>query len=124
MLLEDGTKLDVIEVADVDPAQLPEDDSSRLFIEANRWAYDSATNEVIRATDPLDGAPHSSVTIRLARPASLLAMKLRAAEARPRANEKKKASDSLDAYALLDRLDSDGALADGIAGAAAEKARV
>jgi hypothetical protein len=96
---------------------LPEDDSSRLFIEAHRWAYDSATNEVIRATDPLDGAPHTSVTIRLARAAALLPMKLRAAEARPRANEKKKASDSLDAYTLLDRLDSDGELADGIAGA-------
>lgn len=38
-------------------------------------------------------------------------MKLRAAEARPRANEKKKASDALDAYTLLDRLDADGDLA-------------
>ena len=44
-------------------------------------------------------------------------MKLRAAEARPRANEKKKASDALDAYTLLDRLDAVGALATIVAGA-------
>jgi hypothetical protein len=44
-------------------------------------------------------------------------MKLRAAEARPRNNEKKKASDSLDAYTLLDRLDTDGALATLVAAA-------
>ena len=44
-------------------------------------------------------------------------MKLRAAEARPRANEKKKASDALDAYTLLDRLDADGALATTVAAA-------
>lgn len=115
VVLEDGTKLDVIEVGDIEVAQLPEDDSSRLFIEAHRWAYDTASTETIRAEDPVTGALHSTVTIRMARPAALLPMKLRAAEARPRANEKKKASDSLDAYALLDRLDNGGALAAGIA---------
>jgi hypothetical protein len=117
VVLEDGTKLDVIEVGDLDPAQLPDDESNRLFIEAHRWAYDTATTETIRAVDPLTAALHSSVTIRMAQPAALLPMKLRAAEARPRANEKKKASDSLDAYSLLDRLDVDGALATGVAAA-------
>jgi hypothetical protein len=117
VLLEDGTKLDVIEVGDVDPAQLPDDESSRLFIEAHRWAYDTATTVTMRALDPLTDAVHATVTIGMARAAALVPMKLRAAEARPRANEKKKASDSLDAYTLLDRLDSDRALAEDVAGA-------
>lgn len=117
VVLDDGTRLDVIEVADLDPSQLPDDESSRLFIEAHRWAYDSASTETIRAVDPVTGAVHSSVTIRLARAAALIPMKLRAAEARPRSNEKKKASDALDAYSLLDRLDADGALATVVAGA-------
>ncbi len=111
VVFDDGTKLDVIEVADLDPNRLPDDESNRLFIEAHRWAYDSATTETITAFDPVTEAVHSTVTIRLAHPAALIPMKLRAAEARPRANEKKKASDALDAYTLLDRLDADGALA-------------
>lgn len=117
VVFDDGTKLDVIEVADVDPTQLPDDESNRLFIEAHRWAYDSATTETITALDPITRAVHSMVTIRLAHPASLIPMKLRAAEARPRNNEKKKASDGLDAYTLLDRLDVDGALATMVAAA-------
>jgi hypothetical protein len=117
VVLDDGTKLDVIEVADLDPNQLPDDEMTRLFIEAHRWAYDSATTETIRAHDPITHAVHSSVTIRLAHPAALIPMKLRAAEARPRANEKKKASDAFDAYTLLDRLDADGALAKMVADA-------
>lgn len=117
VLFDDGTKLDVIEVADLDPSQLPEDESNRLFIEAHRWAYDSATTETITAFDPVAQTEHFHVTIRLAQPAALIPMKLRAAEARPRANEKKKASDALDAYTLLDRLDVDGALAAVVAAA-------
>lgn len=115
VLFEDGTKLDVIEVADLDPDRLPDDESNRLFIEAHRWAYDSATTETITAFDPVTQTEHSHVTIRLAQPAALIPMKLRAAEARPRANEKKKASDALDAYTLLDQLDADGALASMVA---------
>jgi hypothetical protein len=111
VVFDDGTKLDVIEVADLDPSQLPDDESSRLFIEAHRWAYDSATTETIRAVDPQTNTVHSSVTIRMAQPAALIPMKLRAAEARPRANEKKKASDALDAFTLLDRLDRASELA-------------
>jgi len=111
VVFDDGTKLDVIEVVDFDPASLPDDDASRLFIEAHRWAYDTATTETIVATDPVSGSVHSTVTIRLAHAAALVPMKLRAAEARPRANEKKKASDSLDTFLLLDRLDTDGELA-------------
>jgi hypothetical protein len=117
VLLADGTKLDVIEVGEVDPAQLPDDDSSRLFIEAHRWAFDTATRVTVRAVDPVTVAEHSTVTIAMARAAALVPMKLRAAEARPRANEKKKASDSLDAYTLLDRLNHDGDLATAVAGA-------
>lgn len=117
VVLDDGTKLDVIEVTEFDPAQLPNDESDRLFIEAHRWAYDSATTETITALDPITRAVHLTVTIRLAHPAALLPMKLRAAEARPRTNEKKKASDGLDAYTLLDQLDTDGALATIVAGA-------
>jgi hypothetical protein len=111
VVFDDGTKLDVIEVGELDPTQLPDDESNRLFIEAHRWAYDSATTEKISAMDPITEVVHSTVTIRLAHPSALIPMKLRAAEARPRANEKKKASDALDAYTLLDRLDVDGALA-------------
>lgn len=66
VVFDDGTKLDVIEVADVDPTQLPDDESNRLFIEAHRWAYDSATTETITALDPITRAAHSTVTIRLA----------------------------------------------------------
>ena len=65
--------------------------------------------------DPTNHAIHAAVTIRLAQPAALIPMKLRAAEARPRSNEKKKASDGLDAYTVLDRLDVDGALATAVA---------
>ncbi len=36
VVFDDGTKLDVIEVADLDPTQLPDDESNRLFIEAHR----------------------------------------------------------------------------------------
>lgn len=111
VVFDDGTKLDVIEVAELDPAQLPDDESNRLFVEAHRWAYDSATTETITALDPITQAVHSTVTIRLAHPAALIPMKLRAAEARPRNSEKKKGSDALDAYMLLDRLDAGGALA-------------
>lgn len=111
VVFEDGTKLDVIEVAELDPSQLPDDESSRLFIEAHRWAYDSAPTEIVQAVDPKTNEVHSSVSIRLAQAAALIPMKLRAAEARPRANEKKKASDALDAYTLLDRLDGEGELA-------------
>lgn len=117
VVFDDGTRLDIIEVADVDPTQLPEDESNRLFVEAHRWAYDSATTETITALDPITRAVHSAVTIRLAHPAALIPMKLRAAQARPRSNEKKKASDGLDAYTLLDRLDADGALATVVAAA-------
>jgi hypothetical protein len=117
VVFDDGTKLDVIEVGELDPTQLPDDESDRLFIEAHRWAYDSATTETITALDPVTEAIHSTVTIRLAHPAALIPMKLRAAEARPRVNEKKKASDALDAYTLLDRLDVDGALASKVAAA-------
>jgi hypothetical protein len=53
VVFEDGTKLDVIEVAELDPTQLPDDESNRLFIEAHRWAYDSATTETITALDPI-----------------------------------------------------------------------
>ena len=117
VVFDDGTKLDVIEVADLDPNELPDDESNRLFIEAHRWAYDSAPTETIAAFDPITQAVHSKVTIRLAQPAALIPMKLRAAEARPRANEKKKASDALDAYTLLDRLDVSGAIATMVADA-------
>ena len=68
VVFDDGTKLDVIEVADLDPNQLPDDESNRLFIEAHRWAYDSATTETIRALDPFTQAVHSTVRIRLAHP--------------------------------------------------------
>ncbi len=117
MVFDDGTKLDVIEVGEVDLAQLPDDESNRLFIEAHRWAYDSATTETITALDPNTEVIHSTVSIRLADPAALIPMKVRAAEARPRNNEKKKASDGLDADILLDRLDADGACEQGHRGA-------
>jgi hypothetical protein len=82
VVFDDGTKLDVIEVADLDPNELPDDESNRLFIEAHRWAYDSAPTETITAFDPVTHAVHSNVTIRLAQPAALIPMKLRAAESR------------------------------------------
>jgi len=58
VVFDDGTKFDVIEVADLDPFELPDDESNRLFIEAHRWAYDSAPMETITAFDPVTRAVH------------------------------------------------------------------
>lgn len=99
----DGTKIDVIDTTPLpdDPGDLPDDPKGRLFVCAHRWAYDTATPVRLVAGD-------AAVTVRVAVPDALVAMKshaLRWATAQRRST--KRTSDLHDLYRLA-ALDQSG----------------
>jgi len=79
-------KVDVLEVADYELEQLPDDPGDRLHVLAHAWAAISATPLVIRATDPLRDAD-LEVVVKVAETGALIAMKLQSVENRPSVKE-------------------------------------
>lgn len=82
----DGYPVDVIDTYAVDAASLPDDATSRLFVVAHRWAFDTG--------EDLDG-------MRVATVAALVATKA-AALANPRRSAAKRESDTFDLWRLLE----------------------
>lgn len=103
-----GVKVDLIDTFSVPPEFLSEVSTANdHFALAHRYAFESATP--LR----LEAASGAHVTMAVAAPAALMAMKLHAA--RWRHNRAKVAGDLFDMYRLLDTYDRTGAVAASIA---------
>lgn len=92
----EGTKVEIIETAPIDAAEVAEvePELARLFVLSHRWALESAsmcTIGVVGSTVEID-AP-------VAVPAALVAMKLHALQARN--DDRKRASDAWDLFRLI-----------------------
>lgn len=104
VVLADGTKIDVIDVATrLDPEDLPDDSRQRMFILSHWWMADTADDVRFRL---LRNSPNGVETIierplRLARPAALVAAKLQSTRTRRDARQEKRYSDAYDVYRLL-----------------------
>jgi hypothetical protein len=85
-------QVDVIEVSDSDIAQLPEDPTGQLYVLAHAWAAETATPVIIRAQQS------DEITVRVAEPGPLIAMKLQSTIDR---GEEKEGTDLLDAVRLV-----------------------
>ena len=106
--------IDLIAVSDYEPDQLPGDVDDKMFVITHTYGMSSATLLTIEARDAHDASTRA--TARVATPAALVAMKLRAMQQR-RANVlNKRASDAYDAYRLLAAHDRDGSIARTLAG--------
>ncbi len=110
----DGTRVEIIEtspIEDHDAAEV-EPERARLFVLAHRWGFDSAEELTI-------GVAETSfrVTLPVATPAALVAMKLHAFE--DRQDARKQASDAWDIYRLLETHNQGGRMAGGFADAPA-----
>jgi len=91
--------IDLIAVSDYEPDQLPVDVDDTMFVITHTYGLSSATWLTIEARRSDDVSVRA--TARVATPAALVAMKLRAMQQR-RANAlNKRASDAYDAYRLL-----------------------
>lgn len=105
----DGIKVDVIPTYDLTEGDLADiDDGPRLFVASHRWALDTAEPVILRCTT---AAATTTVEVRLATPAALIAAKSHAvgfAHSQRRAT--KHASDLLDVYRLVDRYHPPGHL--------------
>lgn len=108
--------IDLIAVSDYEAAQLPDDLDDAMFVITHAYGLASATWLTIEAHDTTgDGVTRA--TARVATPAALVAMKLRAMQQR-RANAlNKRASDAYDAYRLLAAHDRSGSIARELAAA-------
>jgi Nucleotidyl transferase AbiEii toxin, Type IV TA system len=99
-----GTRVEIIETTRLNPSDAadidPEDD--RLFVLAHRWALETATECTLVV------GSNSPVTLPVARPAALVAMKVHAIE--DRTDDRKRASDAWDLFRLLDAHNSQGDL--------------
>lgn len=112
----DDVHIDLIAVSDYEPTQLPDDIDDAMFVITHAYGLASATWLTIEALDS-NGNRASSATARVATPAALVAMKLRAMQQR-RANVlNKRISDAYDAYRLLAAHDRDGHIARELAAA-------
>ena len=101
--------IDLIAVSDFVPDQLPVDVDDTMFVIAHAYGLSSATWLTIEARGAHDVSTRA--TARVATPAALVAMKLRAMQQR-RANVlNKRASDAYDAYRLPAAHDRDGRIA-------------
>ncbi len=87
-----AVRVDVLEVSDSDLSPLPEDPSDRLHVLAHEWANVSATPMLIKA-DNLE-----SMTVQIAEPGPLVAMKL---QSLPNRTSEKEATDLLDISKLM-----------------------
>lgn len=105
----DGIKVDVIPTYDVTEGDLADiDDGPRLFVASHRWALDTAETVTLRCTTP---TAITTVDVRLATPAALIAAKSHAVGfARSQRRATKHASDLLDVYRLVDRYHPPGQL--------------
>jgi Nucleotidyl transferase AbiEii toxin, Type IV TA system len=74
-------QVDVLEVTDADIDDLPDDPTARLHIQSHAWAASTASALVLSA----DGLP--PLTVRVAQPGPLIAMKLQAVMDRGAAKE-------------------------------------
>lgn len=102
--LQDGTKVDVIEVAPVLILEdLPEsNEQQRLFALAHWWMADTAELVALTLVDRDDGTRvRAQLELRLARSAALVAAKLQSIPNRRGANQDKRESDAYDVYRLL-----------------------
>ena len=105
-----GVHIDLIAVSDYVPTQLPDDVDDAMFVITHSYSLASATWLTIEARATSDNLA-SRATARVATPAALVAMKLRAMQQR-RANAlNKRASDAYDVYRLLAAHDRDGSIA-------------
>jgi hypothetical protein len=104
-----GIKVDVIPTYDVTEGDLTDiDDGPRLFVASHRWALDTAETVTLRCTTP---TAVTTVDVRLATPAALIAAKSHAVGfARSQRRATKHASDLLDVYRLVDRYHPPGQL--------------
>jgi hypothetical protein len=101
--------IDLIAVSDYEPDQLPIDVGDAMFVITHTYGLSSATWLTIEARDTNDVSTRAIA--RVATPAALVAMKLRAMQQR-RANVlNKRASDAYDAYRLLAAHDRYGSIA-------------
>lgn len=98
----DGIEVDVIPTYEVSAADLADiDDGPRLFVASHRWALDTAETVTLICTTK---AGTTTVEVRLATPAALIAAKSHAVGfARSQRRATKHASDLLDVYRLVDR---------------------
>jgi hypothetical protein len=98
-----GTRVEIIDTQRIEPTEAAdiEPDSARLFVLAHRWALETATE----CTIAVAGA-ELEVTVPVAMPSALVAMKLHSIE--NRSEDRKRASDAWDLYRLLDAHNSGG----------------
>jgi hypothetical protein len=102
--LEDGTKVDVIEVAPVLVLEdLPEsNEQQRMFALAHWWMADTAELVALTLVDREDGGRvRARLELRLARPAALVAAKLQSIPTRRGGTMAKRESDAYDVFRLL-----------------------
>ena len=99
--------IDLIAVSDYEVAQLPDDVDDAMFVITHAYGLASATWLTIEAQDTTDDLV-TRATARVATPAALVAMKLRAMQQRRADVLNKRASDVYDVYRLLAAHDRDG----------------
>lgn len=80
-------QVDVLEVADHELAELPEDPTDRLHVMAHAWAVEAATPMSIEVLNTGVSPEPTTLPVRVASPGSLVAMKLQAIMNRPAAKE-------------------------------------
>lgn len=114
VVLRDGTKVDIIATGAWAADDLPDDPVPRMFILAHWWAVETARITRLAVLDR--STTLASATVALATPAALVAAKLQSMRSRRGAAESKTVSDVYDTYRLLAAYDSDGSVADSLAG--------
>ncbi len=108
--------IDLIAVSDYEVAELPDDVDDAMFVITHAYGLASATGLTIEAQGTSDDLT-TRATARVATPAALVAMKLRAMQQRRAGAQNKRASDAYDAYRLLAAHDRDGSIARELAAA-------
>lgn len=112
VVLEDGTKIDVIATGSWKPDDLPEDDLDRIFVLAHWWALQTAEAVELRVLDA--SVTTATAEIAVATPAALVACKLQSSRRRQR-DQPRAATDIYDVYRLLVEHDRDGDVANTLA---------
>lgn len=112
VILEDGTKIDVITTGSWTTDDLPEDDLDRMFILGHWWAVQTAEAAELRVVDGSKTA--ATARIAVAAPAALVACKLQSCRRRRR-DPAKAVSDIYDIYRLLVEHDREGGVAAALA---------
>lgn len=112
IVLEDGTKIDVITTGSWLAPELPDDDLDRVFVLGHWWAVQTAEPVQLQAIDGL--VVSAAAEVLVARPAALVACKLQSCRRRQR-DQAKAASDIYDIYRLLVEHDRDGGVAAALA---------